>query len=404
MIRRVLLLCLLPVTIAAADDPVPVHPDRAQLQEELLDLEEAPRQVRRAVGKALIQQNKGDVEGARATLSRLTEPPASHDHHLVRYYLGGLLARQDSLALALPEFEVAVALEPRFQPGWRILGEVAYGEGDYARAAEAFARAAELDPWDDPELVYYRGVALLQAEDDAAATTLLVDLMAAHPDAPLGWYRALVSAAAGAGQAERASAAMAVLTSSRPDEAEAWDLAYEQAAAALDYERAAAMLTIRGHLEPLDQRELIQLGDLLMAVGAPARAARVYEEALAGASAPDPRELDRLVNAHLGAHDRPAALAAMDRRLTVEPDAQVWQLKGEILFGQGEYAAALEAFDQAAGLDPNDRGLDLLRGYCSLELENTVAARGHFAEAARDARYAERAQEALRHLRGNATP
>ena len=70
MIRRVLLLCLLPVTIAAADDPVPVHPDRAQLQEELLDLEEAPRQVRRAVGKALIQQNKGDVEGARTTLSR----------------------------------------------------------------------------------------------------------------------------------------------------------------------------------------------------------------------------------------------------------------------------------------------------------------------------------------------
>ena len=404
MIRRVLLLCLLPVIVAAADDPVPAHPDRAQLQEELLDLEEAPRQVRRAVGKALIQQNKGDLEGARATLSRLTEPPAPHDHHLVRYYLGGILARQDSLGLALPEFEAAVALEPRFQPGWRILGEVAYGEGEYARAAVAFTQAAELDPWDDPELVYYRGVALLQAEDDAAATTLLVDLLTAHPDAPLGWYRALVSAAAGAGQPGRASAAMAALTSSRPDEAEAWDLAYEQAAAALDYERAAAMLTIRGHLEPLDQRELIQLGDLLMAVGAPARAARVYEEALAEMSVPDPRELDRLVNAHLGAHDRPAALAAMDRRLAAEPDAQVWQLKGEILFGQGEYADALEAFDWAAALAPSERGLDLLRGYCALELEDTAAARTYFAAAARDARYADRAQEALRHLRSIATP
>ncbi len=374
----------------------------AVAQKNPLDLERAPGSVRRGVARALILRQKGELEEARAALLRLT---ASSGHHLAWYHLGGVYVLQDSLTAAADAFAAAVAVEPALQPAWRNLGETSYALGDYTRAAEAFAEAAARDPDGDPELVHFRGVALLQAGRAGEALNVLERLVADHPDAPVSWFRNFVAAAVEADQPRRADGAMDVLTTGHPGDPMAWDLAYRQAAATEDHVRAASLLTIRGYLEPLDRAEAVQLGDLCLAIEAPERAVTHYRAALGLSGPPGDGDIRRrLVSAQLSARDREGALATLDAVLASAPDAETWRLKGEIHYEQAAFAAALAAFDQAAALAPDDRGLDLLRGYCALELEHLVEARRHFEAAAADPRHGPRAQEVLRHLERMASP
>ncbi|RKZ19424.1 hypothetical protein DRQ50_02110 [bacterium] len=370
----------------------------AHRQAELLDTSRAPSRVQRTLFAAGVHQDRGEMDQARALLRKFLADHPDLDHHLIRHQLGLLLAHADSLVAAREQLEAAVGLAPDFQPAWRNLAEAAYGLGDFTTAATAFTRAVALDPVHLPELRYYEAVAYLLGDRPDRSLALMISLLDDHTAPDLAWHRVLLAAALGADRAADITTHMTILTDDRPDDPEAWLLASRQAQAMADYDRAVGALTVTGYLRPLHRDELFLLGDLCAAADTPTRAARHYETALAMDGSATGAELDRLVAAYLAAFATDRALVTLDRRLALEPTAEAWRLKGEVLYGQDLFAAALTAFDAAADMAPHDARLDLLRGYCCLELEQPDRAAGYLRAAMRDERWAAPAGAALEHL------
>lgn len=389
LIILILILSFLVPQVVVAQDENPLDPSRTS------------GAVKRVLYKVQLLRNRGETDEARKTLRKHLADHPDQDHALLEFHLGQVLAQQDSMQASVDAFEKAVTLEPDLEPAWRNLGEVSYGLGLYGQAADAFGQAWRLDPESPGELRYFQGVALLQAGRAAESLDVLEGLInvTAGP-AELAWYRALISAAVEAGQVDRITSMVEDMTTLYPEVVEAWTLAYQQAGAALDYPRAARNLTVVGYLRPLSRDERIQLGDLCLAAEAPVRAARHYSAVID--SFPEPvtaSDLDRLVSAWLAA-DRPVeALGVLDRRLELAPSARIWRLKGELLYGEEDFQRAREAFAQASALDPDNAELQLLQGYCLIELDRPDEAVRALDAAARDPRYEPRAREALTFLR-----
>ena len=403
MARPLTFLLILTAWVAVAGATTADPADLAARQAELQDTSRAPGRVQRTLFAAGVHQGRGELDAARILLRRHMADHPELDHHLIRHQLGLLLARTDSLAAALVQLEAAVRLAPELQPAWRNLGEVSYGEGDFGRAATAFGRAADLDPEQTPELRYYEAVAHLQADHPGRSLDLMTALLDRHRAPDLAWHRVLLAAALGADRAAEISARMTALTNDRPDDPDAWHLAARQAQAVEDYRRAAGALTVAGYLRPLRRDERMLLGDLCRAMEAPARAATHFEAALAMDATTTGAELDRLVAAYLAAFATDEALAALDRRLVLEATATAWRLKGEVLYGEKRFAAALTALEEAGALDPADARLDLLRGYCCLELDQVDRATTYLEAALRDDTWSAQARAALDHLQRAAT-
>lgn len=390
--KRLTLLILLLATAAWAQDG-PADRDA------LLDPDRAEGGARRTLYRVQMQRSRGEVEEARRTLREHLKDHPDQDHALLHFHLGQVLAQSDSMAAAAGEFEKAVALEPGLWPAWRNLGEISYGAADYERAAEAFGEAWQLDPGGEDELRYYQGVAYLQAGLAAEATDVLAGLLEdPSADTPFEWYRALLAAAVDADRPERAGPALERLTLLHPDDPEAWLLAGQQASAAQAYASAVAAMTVTGYLRPLTLDEQRRLGDLCLAAGAPARAVRHFEAVVDSFAEATPDDLERLVSAYLAADRTGEALAVLDRRLQASSSARLWRLKGELHYGEAEFAAARTAFAEAAKRDPADREYDLLQGYCLIEMGDHAAAAGHLLKAGEDPRLAGRAREGLAYL------
>ena len=378
-------------------------PDLAAKIDSLLNVSNAPGRARRVVFKAQVLRDRGESAEARNLLIEHLQNHPDQDHHLVHYHLGNLLALEDSLESGMTQLEAAVEMAPGLQPAWLKLGEVAYGQGAFDKAAVAFERAYKLDPRQTPELAYYWAVALLQADQAVDALSVLKSLIAEETENPhKEWYQALVSSALKINRPEDASTIMAQAVGQFPDDPEIWHLAYQQALATNDLELAAARLAIVGYLRSLTPSEMFQLGDLYMSIDVPQRAVSWYKMAIMQPDVARDAKLsgyEKTINACLAAHDMGAALEAVEHRLTLDPNADMWKMKGELLYAEGEFAAAYNSFRKAAELVPCGMQVELMSGYCCVELDNWEQAKGHLILAAKDPKCCDQANSMLAFLR-----
>jgi tetratricopeptide (TPR) repeat protein len=384
----------------AATTAAATTPEERPSLADALDFSDASAPVRRALFRVqTLLRREGDDE-ALDVLLRYTADHPDQDHPLVEYYLGSLLQRRGDTAAALPHLRQATELDPSLWPAWRARGEVAYAEEQYAEAATCFAATHARQPEPPPELLHYEAASWILAQQPAKALPPLDELLSGRRGTPeRAWYRAYVAACLDAGEPQRARAATDDLVERFPDDAGSWYLAYQQAAAATDWERAALYLEATGFLRPLTHLENRQLGDLYSSIGVPLTAARYYAAALAGA--PDSVRGDlyeQLAAAHLSARRHAEALEVLDRGLTAAPNARLWSLKGDVHYVKEEYDAAAAAFASAAELAPKHGRYHLMQGYCAWEMGQYETAAGHLRRAGRDSAYAETAARLLRHV------
>jgi tetratricopeptide (TPR) repeat protein len=91
-----------------------------------------------------LRSRQGDVDGALAKLRSAPEEfRATGDGELL---LGRLLVQKEDWAGALAALEKAAASLPGLAEAHALLGDAAYNSGELTRAADAYARAVELDP------------------------------------------------------------------------------------------------------------------------------------------------------------------------------------------------------------------------------------------------------------------
>lgn len=369
----VVVLLLAAVAVASAQTAVQPAP--------VATLADVPSRARLGIVKALQARGAGRAEEAVQLLQAELRERPQEDHWLLRHHLGMSLMQAKRPAEAVPQFEAAVAAEPRHAESWLGLGQCAYEIGDFEQAGRALDEGFRRNPRKDPTLLYFAGVAYLQGGRPDLAAGLLEQLAGGFYGRPrLDAFRALIAACLDLKDPERGRRAADVMLAAYPEDPEAWRLAFQHAAAVGDHRRAAVDLTVVDYLQPLQGRERVQLGDLYRAVGAPSEAGRHYEQAVCDTSGCD--DFERLATAWLSAHEPQRARDALNLALTRNPTARFWALLGDLELAQEEHAAALAAFEKSLELDPQQGRLQLMAGFCALETGATDAARSHLEKAA----------------------
>jgi tetratricopeptide (TPR) repeat protein len=259
---------------------------------------------------------------------RLAFAAAANDND-VAHFCAWLFSNSGCHAEAAAAYEQLIADRPDWIEGYRHASGAFAASGAGDRAIDLATKASDLAP-ENFDFAYHAGCLLLDAERVEEASIYLARAVAIEPQSARA-LRALSAAKHGL---------------DRPDEALALAL---QAAA----------------LAPEDNGLTIHAAELLL------RAGRIDEAAalLDAATIRDPRDaiLWRLASAAESQRDNPqAALAAIDIALHLAPDEAEYYLHyGHLLYRAGDFAAAAEAFNQAATLDPKSQAahrgqLDLL--------------------------------------------
>lgn len=375
-------------------------PEKAAVQHRIESGEDLSARGQKVLFRCRTQQDEGNYDRAVEIMTAWLDDHPDREHSLLLYNLAVSRSELGDNAGAYAALEKAVELEPDFSRAWLRLGETAFAVQKYDTAAEAFARAHELAAAATPEMLYYSGVAWVQAEQPDRAVNTLTTLLDAHrPGADLDWYQALIAAAVDTDRPERAEPYLDNLLADHSAEPAAWELAYQYAAYRQNYRLAATYLTVAGYLRPLTVSEMDQLGDLYSVINVPLVAARYYERALAATEvrvseteAPA-RRYERLASAWLAAHRRDEARTALEAGLTVRDDAGLWSLLGDLEYMEQDYTGARTAFAHSCSLDPqNGRGW-LMQGFCAIE-QGDKAAAGVFLR--RAAEFPEQAETASR--------
>ncbi len=376
----VCLLCLLLFAFgqaAAVDDTIPTK-ERTKLQNSIESGEGLSSRARKTLFASRNKQDRGEDAAAAAVMEKWITGHPDDTHHLLYFNWAVSQLSLGQSAEAMASLEQAVALEPRFARAWLRLGEAAYDLRQYSRAAEAFGRGYDLMPDPKPEIVYYSAVAWLLADQGRKSLNTLTVLLKDHRNsAILDWYQALVAAAV---EADNISAAWPWMENCLVDfesDPQAWYMAYQLAAADEDFETAAVMLTVVGHLRPLNRNEFLQLGDLYAGSGVPLQAARYYQQAVQyPETAPRSEDFVRLASAWMAAHRLDEARRVIDRGIASGESVRLLALLGDLNYSEENFKAARQAFNRSVELDSNYGRGWLMGGYCSLELgENTEARR-----------------------------
>ena len=173
-------------------------------------------------------------------------------------------------------------------------------------------------------------------------------------------------------------------------------------------EKGLQSLMIYGFLTPLSLSETQLLADLYMACNVPEEAARYYQEWVAMAGKETGKDtgkpcdrakvlktISKIANALVRAGQDDAALAWMDKGLSMKKDYSLMRAKADLLFRQRRYEIA---YDVYAGLTDSkkDKGLaHLMMGYAAWHCGKNREAAQAFARAADHPKQKKAAQSAL---------
>jgi tetratricopeptide (TPR) repeat protein len=164
--------------------------------------------------------------------------------------------------------------------------------------------------------------------------------------------------------------------------------------------KALATLQLAHRAELLDEDDdLRQLARLLYLNRLPFECAEVVEESIAkNAVAADADAYQLLANCYLAARESDEALAPLARAAELSPDGDMDLLLGQLRLQREEYAAALEALEQAlAKAKPEKRGqVQLLIGVAQLGAERFDEAERSFRAAQGDEKVRRAAESYLK--------
>ncbi len=170
--------------LAAAERALESHGD-------LVARDEATRQT--ILGR--IAEARGDRDAARKHYLAALRADPRQARAAERY--AALAETPEDRAVLLPLLRRGVRQDPKIELYWKMIGLVLTEQGDVAGAAEAFHRAAELDPADD-RLRVNEAIALLRAGREAEAAAVLEELAERKTRVPAAWINlGLVRARAG---------------------------------------------------------------------------------------------------------------------------------------------------------------------------------------------------------------
>lgn len=321
-------------------------------------------------------------------------------HYLVDFTLGNCCLMTKNYSEADTHFRAAVAAKPDFNSGWMNLAKCCYDMNAHARAGHAFLKGYETAPEKDSETLYYGAVCFMTAGDSQKALRLFQRLLKEHPAGiKLEWKEAFAQAYLACDQPLKALSFIEELSEkTEGKKRKQWQeirlhlyMSLDMKTKALEYAKrlireyplesnwwkglanlylkenryrpALVALNIYGYLAPLSKQEKKLVADLNMTIGIPIQSTRLYEEILA--ERPDTGIVKRVVQSYMRRHMPGDALKWVEKGLLHASDADLWMLKGNLLYEMEMYEEAMNAFETAAGIMSRPGQAWLMMGYAA---------------------------------------
>ena len=361
---------------------------------------EAPKltlAVQKAVYTAQQAMEKKDYLKAEECLKKFIEKNPKKPHYLVEFTLANALAVTDKNREALPHYRAAASLYPAFTAAWQNMGKIYFDLKQYDEAGNCLLKAYELNEKKDPSLLYYAAVSYIMAKKERKALPHLEYLVSGEVEPPkTEWLEALLKVYMDLQLKEKAFQVIHRLLEKNGNDPRWWKILAQFHLQENDYKPAVTALTVHSYLTFLKKQDIMLLGDLYNAVGVPLSAAAYYEKALTSGN--NPAVYEKLASAYIGAHRSASAIEVLDRALEKKPTSTLWFMMGHVLYEQGNFNKAYNAFDQSARIDPKNGRAYLMMGYCALQMDKKKMARSAFQKATRFPRQRKIAKELLKQV------
>ena len=338
--------------------------------------------VQKALYSAQQAMDKKDYSKAEADLRKFMEKHPQDNHYLVEFTLANVLAFQGKDKEACSHYQKAINLYPDYAPSWQNLGKVYFDLKQYEDAGECFLKGYVLSEKKDPSLIYWAACAYIMAKKEEKALPYLEKLISNTKEPPkTEWLEALLNVYMKLGLKDKALRVVHQLLQKEEGNPIWWKFLANIYLQQNEYEKALGALTVYSYLTPLKKEEKMLFADLNNMVGLPLQAAKYYEEIIASGSKPS--DYRKLAMAYISGHRLKKAENILRKALKENQNAELWFMLGELLYEEGRFAEAYNAFKQSARLNPQDGRAFLMMGYCAIEDGKKSEARKAFQKASR---------------------
>lgn len=355
--------------------------------------------VQHVLDVAQQEYKKGNKEKAEKVLREFIIEDPEKDHYLIRFMLGNLLAEKGENEEAISQFNLSTMLYPSYASTWLNLGKLYYEDELFERAADCLLKGYRLSaPPRDHTIKYQAAVCHLLAKNYPDAIVSLEELTAL-PDPEPRWVETLIAAYLENKMAPKALSAIERLTDRGQNQSYLWKLRAQVLLEMKDYEAALQAFLIYSYGKELDAEESMLVGNLFNVINAPSAAAEYYLLSMnLSKNQINISNAERLALTYLTAHESEKALDFLEKVLREIPSAGLWLLQGKILYDQGAFFDAGQAFRNSAELDPMDGQSILMLAYCLIKLEDKNATVDTLIRAKDFPKYGETADKLLDNL------
>ncbi|MFP4533682.1 MAG: tetratricopeptide repeat protein [Desulfobacterales bacterium] len=335
------------------------------------------QQILYEVGQAIEKEAYRKAE--KQLTKRIKKHEGKTDYRLF-FQLGNIYSLQGHAQKALSAYKKAVSRCNRDPALWQNMGKACHDLGRFSCAGKHMERAYRLQEKKKPDLLYQAAGCRLMAKETESAYQLLKELCA-KDDAEVRpeWLNSLAHACMELEKNPEAEQAIRCLLHRQPDAPRWWKMMANFHIKSEAYNKAAAALKIHNQLVPPKKEDVIRLGDLYMAAGAPLKAAEQYEAALQWTQSSE--HFKRIASAYLAAHRPEKAAAILERAVGQAPSARLWRMLGTIRYNQDKPDLAYRAFKKSHRIDPMGGRAVLMMGYSALKSGNKQEAIAAFKNA-----------------------
>jgi predicted Zn-dependent protease len=377
-----------------------------------------------------------------------------YDHYYIDFLLGNCFLLLDQkeknpghVKRAIAAFSRAVEKNNNFAPGWLNLARCCYELADMDRAAPAFVKGYETGQEKKAAYLYYAAVCHTAAQKPGPALAVFNTLLANHPkEITLEWKETLVNIFFSLEKYAQALPWIETLAKKSKDKKKKkWQeillyqyLTLKMEKKALTYalfltrtdplepkwwkalthihlnrnrlEEGLCSLIIYSFITPLSRQETTLMADLYMACNIPLKAAQYYEAWLKIAmEKPPPQDktvdpdkiqdkVAKLSQAYLSGCNPAAALEWVEKGLAMKKNPWLLRIKADLLYGQKNYPAAWETYEQLSRFKKHEGQGLLMMGYAAWNQGLTQKAAKAFTAAAGHKKQQKASQKALAQL------
>ena len=388
--------------------------------------------ARQVLNRAYRLINQGEIKSAIEVLEAARQQRRSSSVYIL-HTLGSCYQRQGTMEKALATFLSCTSTAPDYAPGWSSLGHAYYAAGNFKEAANSFLKSYDAGHQKTPAALYQSCCALYQAGEADQAQALFKRLRQRHPDqlepgwtgllariyldqnrpekalpilqklakTTIGseqkkWQAMLLYQYIRLDQTETALSLAKTFTHDDPLAPEWWQALSHIQAQRGNYGQAVAALTIKGFLLPLSASERESLADLNLAAGIPSEAVTVYQQ-LFGEDK-NYRTVKQIIHSCLLLHQQDEALHWLQAGLDLQPEPELFLLRGNLLYQQKEYAQAIKDYEMVVQQDKKSGEAWLSLGYASLQAGDQSRAVSAFKQARQFKKQVKQADQALEYL------